>query len=407
MKEFTAANWERVKLGELCKIARGGSPRPIKKFITTDPDGVNWIKIGDAQVGGRFIESTKEKITRDGISRSRFVEPGAFLLSNSMSFGRPYILKTSGCIHDGWLVLEPDYKRVHQDFLYHILGAPETFQQFDSLAAGSTVRNLNIGLVESVSIPLPPLEEQQRIVAVLDEAFEGLARARAHAEANLQNAREFFDNALLAMMAEIDQDSPRLSLSDAAIDFGRGRSRHRPRNAPFLYGGPYPFIQTGDIRNASGRLTEFSQTYSEEGLSQSKLWPAGTVCITIAANIAETAVMCFEGCFPDSVIGMVPDDQVTLPEYVEYMLRFFAADLKAQGKGSAQDNINLATFEKATFPFPPIDQQREVVSKLDDLWSSSSDLVTAYSNKIDDIDDLRQSLLQKAFTGELTRAEAA
>jgi len=112
--------------------------------------------------------------------------------------------------------------------------------------------------------------------------------------------------------------------------------------------------------------------------------------------------MCFEGCFPDSVIGMVPDDQVTFPEYVEYMLRFFAADLKAQGKGSAQDNINLATFEKATFPFPPIDQQREVVSKLDDLWSTSSDLVTAYSNKIDNIDDLRQSLLQKAFAGELT-----
>jgi len=113
-----------------------------------------------------------------------------------MSFGRPYILKTSGCIHDGWLVLEPDYKRVHQDFLYHILGAPETFQQFDSLAAGSYVRNLNIGLVESVSIPLPPLEEQQRIAAVLDEAFEGLTRARSHAEANLQNARELFSNQL-------------------------------------------------------------------------------------------------------------------------------------------------------------------------------------------------------------------
>nr|WP_255599350.1 restriction endonuclease subunit S [Hasllibacter sp. MH4015] len=203
-------------------------------------------------------------------------------------------------------------------------------------------------------------------------------------------------------MAEIDQESPRLSLSDAARDFGRGRSRHRPRNAPFLYGGPYPFIQTGDIRNASGRLTEFSQTYSDEGLSQSKLWPAGTVCITIAANIAETAVMSFEGCFPDSVIGMVPDHQVTFPEYVEYMLRFFAADLKAQGKGSAQDNINLATFEKATFPFPPIDRQRKIVSKLDGLWSSSSDLVTAYSNKIAYIDDLRQSLLQKAFAGELT-----
>lgn len=262
--------------------------------------------------------------------------------------------------------------------------------------------SLNLSLIKNILIPLPPLEEQQRIIAILDEAFEGLDRARENAEANLENAREFFDNTLLAMMAEIDRDAPRLSLTTAAKDFGRGRSRHRPRNAPFLYGGPYPFIQTGDIRNASGRLTDFSQSYSEEGLSQSKLWPAGTVCITIAANIAETAVMCFEGCFPDSVIGMVPDEQVTFPEYVEYMLRFFATGLKAQGKGSAQDNINLGTFEQATFPFPAIEQQRKVVSKFDELWSSSSDLISSYSQKVQNIDDLRQSLLQKAFAGELT-----
>ncbi|MEO0383053.1 MAG: restriction endonuclease subunit S [Pseudomonadota bacterium] len=295
-------------------------------------------------------------------------------------------------------VIRPHRDQVLDDWLIYYLNGADLMP----FISGMTVPKLNQGRLRGIPIPLPSVEEQQRIVAVLDEAFEGLARARAHAEANLQNARKFFDNALLAMMAEIDQDSPRLSLSDAAKDFGRGRSRHRPRNAPFLYGGPYPFIQTGDIRNASGRLTEFSQTYSEDGLAQSKLWPAGTVCITIAANIAETSVMCFEGCFPDSVIGMVPDDQVTFPEYVEYMLRYFAAGLKAQGKGSAQDNINLGTFEQATFPFPSIDQQREVVSKLDALWASSSDMVALYSQKITDLNDLRQSLLQKAFAGKLT-----
>lgn len=182
-----SADWPTIALRDLCEIARGGSPRPIKNFITDDPNGINWIKIGDTQKGGRYIDSTAEKIKPEGIARSRFVEEGSFLLSNSMSFGRPYILRTSGCIHDGWLVLEPDYQRVDQDFLYYVLGSRTVFDQFDRLAAGSTVRNLNIDLVKGVEIPLPPLEEQQRIVAVLDEVFEGLARARENAELNLQN----------------------------------------------------------------------------------------------------------------------------------------------------------------------------------------------------------------------------
>tara|TARA_R110000850_G_scaffold269499_3_gene401722 strand:+ start:2024 stop:2629 length:606 start_codon:yes stop_codon:yes gene_type:complete len=188
--------WPTIALRDLCSIARGGSPRPIKNFITDDPDGVNWIKIGDTKKGGRYIDTTAEKIKPEGIARSRFVEAGSFLLSNSMSFGRPYILRTSGCIHDGWLVLKPDYERVDQDFLYHVLGSRTVFDQFDRLAAGSTVRNLNIGLVEGVEIPLPKLEEQQRIVAVLDEAFEGLARARAHTEAKLNDINDLHQSLL-------------------------------------------------------------------------------------------------------------------------------------------------------------------------------------------------------------------
>jgi type I restriction enzyme S subunit len=167
-------------------------------------------------------------------------------------------------------------------------------------------------------------------------------------------------------------------------------------------------VQTGDIRNSSGTVSAYTQTYSEHGLAQSKLWPAGTVCITIAANIAETAVLGFDACFPDSIIGMVANPEVTFPEYVEFMLRYFAAELKALGKGSAQDNINLATFETATFPFPDIATQVEIVEKLVRLTNVTSQLTTTYETKLQSLDALRQSLLQKAFAGELTdKASAA
>lgn len=168
--------WEQTTLGGVCSIARGGSPRPIKKFLTTDPDGVNWIKIGDATASGKYILGTVEKITSEGVKRSRMVHDGDFLLSNSMSFGRPYIMRTSGCIHDGWLVLSGYDSKLDQEFLYYLLGSQLIFQQFDHLAAGSTVRNLNIHLASRVEIPLPPMAQQRLIAQQLDAMSAGTAR---------------------------------------------------------------------------------------------------------------------------------------------------------------------------------------------------------------------------------------
>lgn len=159
-------------LGEAIQIARGGSPRPIKSFITNDDNGVNWIKIGDTEQGDRYIYSTKEKIKPSGVSRSRFVKDGDFLLSNSMSFGRPYILKTSGCIHDGWLVLSKYQKLFSSDYLYYLLSSSYVQNQFEILARGSTVRNLNIDLVSKVLVPIPSLINQKKITEKLDLAFQ-------------------------------------------------------------------------------------------------------------------------------------------------------------------------------------------------------------------------------------------
>ena len=160
--------WEEKTLGEICFIARGGSPRPIKNFITEDKSGIPWIKIGDTEIGGKYIYTTKEKIKREGIKSSRYVKKGDFLLSNSMSFGRPYILKTDGCIHDGWLVLQNFGKTFLEDFLYYLLLSQKVQKQFDALAYGSTVRNLKTDSVSKVIVSYPSLSTQKQIVSRLD-----------------------------------------------------------------------------------------------------------------------------------------------------------------------------------------------------------------------------------------------
>ncbi|MEM5338831.1 restriction endonuclease subunit S [Paraburkholderia azotifigens] len=160
-------------------------------------------------------------------------------------------------------------------------------------------------------------------------------------------------------------------LSDLGT-FERGKSKHRPRDAAHLYGGPYPFIQTGDVAAAEGRITRFRQTYSEAGLAQSKLWPVGTLCITIAANIAETALLTFPACFPDSVVGYRTDSSKADVRFVEYLFRAFRDKVKSRAYGSVQENINLEVLRSLTFPVPPLPEQvkiAEFLARLDDRIS--------------------------------------
>ena len=165
-------SWEQVKLGDIFEIARGGSPRPIEQYITDDPNGLNWISIKDASNSSKYIYKTEKKIKPEGLHKTRLVHPNDFLLTNSMSFGRPYIMKTTGCIHDGWLVLSADKTKVDTDYFYHLLGSDFMYRKFTGLAAGAVVKNLNTELVKSVSVPLPPLAEQRRIASILDQADE-------------------------------------------------------------------------------------------------------------------------------------------------------------------------------------------------------------------------------------------
>ena len=168
-------SWVWVRLGNVMEIARGGSPRPIQNFLTNDPNGINWIKIGDTDKTGKYINSTKEKIIPEGMKKSRFVHKGDFLLTNSMSFGRPYILNIDGCIHDGWLVISNIYHLYNLDYLYYLLASPFAYSQFSGKVSGAVVKNLNSDKVASSLFPLPPLQEQKKIATKIEQIFKMLS----------------------------------------------------------------------------------------------------------------------------------------------------------------------------------------------------------------------------------------
>lgn len=168
--------WETVRLGDHCAVLRGGSPRPIQAYLTSSPQGANWIKIGDVREGDKYITATAERIIEAGISKSREVFVGDFILSNSMSFGRPYILKINGCIHDGWLVIQNYQDSFDQQYLYYVLGSDMVKSQYISMAAGSSVQNLNKEKVGNVMLHKPDIEEQHSIAAILSDMDEEISK---------------------------------------------------------------------------------------------------------------------------------------------------------------------------------------------------------------------------------------
>jgi type I restriction enzyme S subunit len=186
----------------------------------------------------------------------------------------------------------------------------------------------------------------------------------------------------------------------------RGKSKHRPRNAPHLYGGPYPFIQTGDIAQSRGLITLHQQTYSEAGLAQSHLWPSGTICITIAANIANSAILTYPACFPDSVVGLIPDKSLCLTEYAEFFIRTARANLDQFAPATAQKNINIEILSDVAVPLPPIAEQEVIVHRAEALFKLADAVERRVATATVRAEKLTQAILAKAFRGELVPTEA-
>ena len=184
---------------------------------------------------------------------------------------------------------------------------------------------------------------------------------------------------------------PELTLPELG-EFGRGVSKHRPRNDPKLLGGEYPLIQTGEVANSELYITNYENTYSELGLKQSKMWKSGTLCITIAANIAKTAILTFDACFPDSVVGFKANNK-TNNIFIHYWFSFFQAILEAQAPESAQKNINLKILSELKIIVPPIEQQNEFVAFVEQTDKSK----LAIQQSLDKLELLKKALMQKYF----------
>lgn len=397
--------WQTKTLGEICDIERGGSPRPIQNFITNDPNGINWIKIGDATASGKYIYKTEEKIRPEGVKRSRMVYDGDFILSNSMSFGRPYIMKTTGCIHDGWLVLHQP--KVDPDYLYYVLSSDIVFSQFDRLAAGSTVRNLNIGSAKSVEIPYPPLPEQQRIVGLLDEAFASLATAQAHAAQNLQNARDLFESHLNAVFTQ------------------RGNGWvEKPLNAISTILNGYAFKSTDFSPKASVKCIKITNVGIRKFVAESDSYlpasfpkeygavavKAGCIVIaltrTIIAGGLKVAVVPHEynrALLNQRVAAIQTDAAILGSDFLfAYLSTQSVADYVIQHVNTLmQPNLSIADLKAMPIPVPPREVQTRITTQLDALAAETQRLTRIYEQKLAALAELKKSLLHQAFSGEL------
>lgn len=360
---------------------------------------IPWCRIED--IDGIYLSKSRsgKGVTPEVVAAMplRVFPKGTVIVSCSADLGRCAIVETPLVTNQTFIGLVPDVG-LDSKYLYYLMTSMA--KELNAAATGATIKYLSKDKFKSIPLIVPSLAEQQRIVAILDQAFAAIAKAKANAEQNLKNAKELFESYLQGVFSQLRIGWNQKTLAEVATTFGRGKSKHRPRNEPRMYGGKYPFIQTGDIRNADHFITEYSQTYNEAGLAQSMLWPKGTICITIAANIAETAILSFDACFPDSVIGIVANPKEADVGFIEYVLQSFKARIQALGKGSAQSNINMGTFENELFPFPPVAEQKQIVNMLDALWQETQRLFRFYEQKLAALEELKKSILHQAFEGE-------
>lgn len=374
-------SWEKKRIDEVCSIARGGSPRPIKKYITNDPNGLNWIKIGDTDVGGKYIYSTKEKILPEGLKKSRWVEEDDFLLSNSMSFGRPYILKTNGCIHDGWLVLRDYQKYLNIDFFYYVLLSEYVQRQFRTKAQGSTVSNLNTDRVASVTIPVPPLSEQQELVSRLDAAFAQIDELKANAEKSLIEAKALFQ-ASLKEMFEPKEGWQEKTLPDISENLDSIRVPVTKKNRST---GIYPYY------GASG-IVDYVDDY---------LFDEDLLCIS--EDGANLIMRTYPIAFPikgkvwvNNHAHVLRFNNLTTQKYVEYY--FEGLKLDEYITGAAQPKLTQKALNRIVINLPSsIDEQQSIVSCLDSLSNHVRELEEINSKTAAECDALKQALLRQIF----------
>ncbi|GHW01393.1 type I restriction endonuclease subunit S [Lactobacillus nasalidis] len=408
-------SWEWVRLNFGVIVERGGSPRPIKNFLTDSEEGINWIKIGDTKKNSKYITSTREKIIRDGLEKSREVHVGDFLLSNSMSFGRPYILKINGAIHDGWLVLSIIGNAVESNFLYYLICSPSVQRFFKNAATGTTVKNLNKERVSITPIPLPPLAEQKRIATKVSELFKLIDVIEKNV-AEFQDLEQAMRSKLLDLamqgklveqdpsdepaskllekikaekaelvkegkikkgkkLPEITDDEKPFAIPDSwswvrlgdVGDWGAGATPSKS-NHEYYNGGTIPWILTGDLNDA--HITVANQHITEKALKETsvKIKPVGSVLLAMyGATIGKLGILDIEATTNQACCACVPFTGVSNKYLFDYLM-FMKPKFIKSGVGGAQPNISRTKIVATPIPLPPLAEQKRIVAKLTELF---------------------------------------
>ncbi len=387
-----------VKVGSLCRQVRGVSYSKSDASLTPQRGFVPVLRatnIVDGEVDlGELVYVPKEKVKKEQLLKTGDVLIAASSGSINIVGKAARVRKDLDAGFGAFCkVLRPN-DEVDAGYFNHFFQTRYYRHTISHLAAGANINNLRNEHIENLDIALPPLAEQRRIAAILDQA-DALRQQRRRSLARL-------DDLLQSVFLEMFGDPVTNPMGWEVKKFGevgtleRGKSKHRPRNAPELLGGPYPLIQTGDVSNSGGYITEYNQTYSEIGLAQSRIWEAGVLCITIAANIANTGILTFDACFPDSVVGFLPNELVRT-EYVQHWLSFLQAIIEETAPAVAQKNINLKILRDLDVPVPPIELQDNFVRLVRETNKIKSNLVKHEQT----LGNLFSSLQQRAFRGEL------
>ncbi len=393
--------WKMVKLGDVAKIIRGGSPRPIEDYITDSPNGINWIKIGDVAIGAKYIEHTEEKIIPAGMSKSRAVKAGDFLLSNSMSFGRPYILKVDGAIHDGWLAIQNYEKTFQIEYLYYVLSTDFVLNQYKSLAAGSSVLNLNKQIAAKVNIPLPykngapDLETQKQIAQKLSD-MESLIAAKEKLLAKKRNLKTAAMQKLIKNEEGENWKKVKLGELIDSANYGVGAEA-------VDYDGENKYLRITDIDD---RTHEFipNPLVSPSYFSERYLVKADDLLIArTGASVGKTYLynekdgkLIYAGFLMKLHIKKAISKFVFYQTLTENYNKFILSESARTG----QPGVNLQQIKKfeINIPFnsdasPDLNEQRRIASILSDMDSE----IAAIEKEITKLQNLKTAMMQKMF----------
>ena len=395
--------WAWCRLNELADIARGGSPRPIENYITDSPDGINWIKIGDTAPESKYIESAKEKIKPEGQKYSRFVHEGDFLLTNSMSFGRPYILKINGCIHDGWLVFANIKECVIKDYLYYALSSDYIYASFSMVAAGSTVKNLKSDTVKQVLFPLPPIKTQEKIVESIEESFSQidiLDNEKSDLQTAIKQAKsKILELAIHGKLVPQDpNDEPaeellkRIATSDnrpyekvdEEVDYEIPKSWRfcKIKDVCSVIMGQSPEGEAvSDDKNGrefhQGKIC-FGEKYLEESSSFTKhitkIAPKDSVLLCVRAPVGIVNITEREICIGRGLCAVIPKYEIN-SDFWFYWLQSLQSDFEQKATGTTFRAISVDVIKNQIVAIPPHEEQNRIVNKINELYEQLDKIV--------------------------------